>query len=169
MFKYNRGFTLIEILVALLIVSVGLLGVATLQIRGQQINFAAYYRTQATFLADDIMDRMQVNFIEASAGNYTLDGLSNCPNAGNLSTVCDTAGCNRIALRNYDLANWCFSLQNALPMADAIITWNPSPPAPTNAYTIQICWANILDTDRAGCNGQNKEEQVWFHIAPALI
>ena len=165
MFKYNRGFTLIEILVALLIVSVGLLGVATLQIRGQQINFVSYYRTQATFLADDIMDRMQVNFIEASAGNYVLSALSDCPNLGNFSIICDTTACNQIALRNYDLTNWCFSLQNSLPMADAIITWNP---APINEYTIQICWANILDTDKTGCNGQNREEQVWHHIAPTL-
>ncbi len=166
MFKYNRGFTLVEVLIALLIISVGLLGVATLQVRGQQINFVSYYRTQATFLADDIMDRMQVNFIEASAGNYVLSALSNCPNPGNLSNVCDTTACSRIALRNYDLTNWCFSLQNTLPMADAIITWNP---APANEYTIEICWANILDTDKTGCGGQNKENQVWHHIAPALI
>ncbi len=167
MFKNNRGFTLLEVLIALLIISIGLLGVATLQVRGQQINFVAYYRTQAIFLADDIMDRMQVNFIEASAGNYALDELSDCPNAGNLSTICDndTSDCSTNTLINYDMANWCFALQNTLPMADAIITWNP---APANEYTIEICWANILDTEKTGCGGQNKENQFWYHIAPAL-
>ena len=165
MFKYNRGFTLLEILIALLIISVGLLGVATLQVRGQQINFVSYYRTQATFLADDIMDRMQVNFIEASAGNYILDELSDCPNDGNLSNDCDTGNCTTDELKDYDLANWCFALKNTLPMADAIITWSP---APANEYKIEICWANILDADKTGCGGQNKENQIWHHIAPAL-
>lgn len=165
MFKYNRGFTLLEILVALLIVSIGLLGVATLQTRGQQINYVAYYRSQATFLANDIMDRMQVNFSQAAAGRYKLEAWSDCPNSGNLSTACDTGDCDPVALRSYDLANWCNILQNTLPNAEARITFESTP---TNQYTIRICWANILDTDKTGCGDNTKEEQVWYHLAPQL-
>lgn len=45
------GFSMLEMLVALLILSVGLLGVATLQVRGQQFNQVGYLRTQATFFS----------------------------------------------------------------------------------------------------------------------
>ena len=59
--KLSTGFTLLEILIAMLIISIGLLGVATLQIRGQQFNQVSYFRTQATFLAYDLMDRIRIN------------------------------------------------------------------------------------------------------------
>ncbi|MDM8564731.1 type IV pilus modification protein PilV [Candidatus Halobeggiatoa sp. HSG11] len=163
MFKNNQGFTLMEILVALLIVSIGLLGVASLQMRGQQITFVSYYRSQATFLADDIMDRMQVNFQQAAEGAYGLN-LNTCPNVDNLSTACDTSSCTTDALKDYDLNNWCFLLRNTLPEAEAIIEWNPV----INEYTVRICWKNILDTSKTGCDIDGSEEQVWHHIAPQI-
>lgn len=64
MFKKKQkyaGFSMLEMLVALLVLSIGLLGVATLQIRGQQFNQVGYLRTQATFLAYDIMERIRIN------------------------------------------------------------------------------------------------------------
>lgn len=64
MFKTNlkhAGFSLLEMLIALLILSIGLLGVATLQIRGQQFNQVGYLRTQAAFLGYDIMERIRIN------------------------------------------------------------------------------------------------------------
>ncbi|HDN27906.1 MAG TPA: type IV pilus modification protein PilV [Thioploca sp.] len=57
----SAGFSMLEMLIALLVLSIGLLGVATLQIRGQQFNQVGYLRTQATFLASDIMERIRVN------------------------------------------------------------------------------------------------------------
>ena len=59
MSQQQSGFTMIEMLVALVILSVGLLGVAALQTRGQQFNYEAYIHTQATFLAYDLTDRMR--------------------------------------------------------------------------------------------------------------
>ena len=55
------GFTLIESLVALLVLSIGLLGVAAMQLASLQANNGAFQRTQATFLAQDIADRMRAN------------------------------------------------------------------------------------------------------------
>ncbi|MCK5877585.1 MAG: type IV pilus modification protein PilV [Candidatus Marithrix sp.] len=161
MLKNTRGFTLIEIMVALLIVSIGLLGVATLQMRGQQFTFIAYYRSQATFLANDIMDRMQVNFVQATDGAYAFE----CPASSDLSNVCDKILCEPAVLKNYDIDNWCNILQKTLPGAKAIITHQLSP---INEYTIRICWANILDASKTGCDEDGMEEQVWHHIAPQM-
>lgn len=67
-----QGFTLIEALVALLTLSIGLLGVAGLQLLGLKANFSAGSRTQATYLAYDIADRMRANRTDALAGNYNI-------------------------------------------------------------------------------------------------
>jgi type IV pilus assembly protein PilV len=56
-----RGFTLLEVLIALLVLSIGLLGLAALQTTGLRSNEMASMRTQATQLAYDISDRMRAN------------------------------------------------------------------------------------------------------------
>ncbi len=57
----NEGFTLLEILVAVLVLSIGLLGIAGLQVTGLRFNHSAYARTQATLLAYELADRMRAN------------------------------------------------------------------------------------------------------------
>lgn len=61
-----------EVLIALLILAVGLLGVAALQTIALKTNHSAYQRTQATFLAYDMLDRMRANRNSAMAGDYNL-------------------------------------------------------------------------------------------------
>jgi type IV pilus assembly protein PilV len=67
---YQRGITLIEVLVAVLIFSIGLLGVAGLLVMSVRSNHAAYLRTQVTFLAQSMADRMQANPIGVWSGDY---------------------------------------------------------------------------------------------------
>src|SRR6266404_3862053 len=66
----QRGMTLIEILVAIVVLSVGLLGLAGLQLKGLQVNQGSIYRWQAAMLAEDIADRIRAD--RAGAGTYTL-------------------------------------------------------------------------------------------------
>jgi type IV pilus assembly protein PilV len=70
--RAGRGFTLIETLVAVLVLSIGLLGIAALQLTSLQSNSTATQRSQATFLAYDIVDRMRANRRSAEAGDYTI-------------------------------------------------------------------------------------------------
>ncbi|WP_278433557.1 type IV pilus modification protein PilV [Stutzerimonas kunmingensis] len=72
MTNYQRGATLIEVLVAMLILSVGLLGLASMQMTALQSNQSAYYRSQATVLAYDIIDRMRANRADALNGVYDI-------------------------------------------------------------------------------------------------
>jgi type IV pilus assembly protein PilV len=67
-----RGFTLIEALVALLVLSIGLLGIASLQLSSLRWNHGASLRSQATLLAYDIVDRMRANQTAANAGEYDV-------------------------------------------------------------------------------------------------
>jgi type IV pilus assembly protein PilV len=70
---HSRGFTLIEVLVAIIVLAIGLLGLAGLQLTSLKAADSAYFRSQATLLADDILDRMRSNRTAALAGNYDID------------------------------------------------------------------------------------------------
>lgn len=73
----QQGATLIEVLVAIIVLSIGLLGMAGLQAASVQSNYSAYYRSQATILASDIADRMRANRSVALSGTYDLNALTN--------------------------------------------------------------------------------------------
>ena len=66
----QRGMTLIEVLVTLVLISVGLLGIAALQLTSLRSNQEAYVRSQASALAGDILDRMRSNQAGALNGDY---------------------------------------------------------------------------------------------------
>ena len=69
----QRGTTLIEVLIALIVLSIGLLGLALLQVTSVQSNHSAYYRSQATVLAHDLADRMRANRTAALGDAYVFD------------------------------------------------------------------------------------------------
>jgi len=71
----SRGVTMIEVLVALLILTVGLLGVAGLQARMQTAEIEAFQRAQAIVLVQDMVDRINANRVNAASyatGSVTL-------------------------------------------------------------------------------------------------
>ena len=69
---HQRGATLIEVLVAILVLSIGLVGLAKLQITAMQGNYSAYLRSQATLLAYDMADRMRTNRNATLEGDYLI-------------------------------------------------------------------------------------------------
>jgi len=90
----ERGFSLVEVLVALLILSVGLLGIAGMQTLSVQMNVSARQSSQATYLAYEIIDRMRANRQAALAGSYNHDS-NGCKDIPTGNSVADT-----------DLAAW---------------------------------------------------------------
>jgi type IV pilus assembly protein PilV len=129
--KAQAGFTLVEVLIAILVLSIGLLGLAMLQLESLKHNTDAYYRTQATLLAYDIIDRMRANANAARNGSYVVAGAPAAQTCG------DTGGCASAAnLASYDLHVWYQKLTEALP-ADA------TPSSITmagNQITVNITW-----------------------------
>ncbi|HDQ41683.1 MAG TPA: type IV pilus modification protein PilV [Desulfonatronum sp.] len=70
---HPAGFSLLEVLVGLIILAVGLLGLAGLQVMSLRQNNDAYLRSQATLMAYDILDRMRANRSHAIDGRYEID------------------------------------------------------------------------------------------------
>lgn len=102
------GFTLIEVLVALLVLSIGLLGLAALQSATLQFNHSAYLRSQATNLAYDMIDRMRANRQAALNGAYDGGFASPAPACGSVVAASTTVA-------DVDIAAWRNALACALP------------------------------------------------------
>jgi len=133
----HRGFSLIEVLVALLVLSIGLLGLAALQTTSLQYNTGSYFRTQATFLAYDIIDRMRANI--AAVVDNDNNGYDQ-PTTTNVSPPvnCDTTSCTSAELALYDVKKWYDRIVIALP--DAATTPPTIQISSTKRVAIRINW-----------------------------
>ena len=121
-----RGLTLVEILVALIILSIGLLGLATMQTSSVKFTTSAYQRTQATALAYDLVDRMRGNRLAALNGDYNVGFEDPVPACGAL----DTNG----TLRDQDIAAWRNAMACRLPQSTGSVT------RLNDEFTITILW-----------------------------
>lgn len=107
----QRGFSLVEVLVALFVLSIGLLGLAGLQTAGLRLNHQSYQRTQATLNTYDIIDRIRANPGAMAAGVYDNIDLSPNPSAADcmVPPACTTA-----EMADYDIGQWKDSLTKLL-------------------------------------------------------
>jgi type IV pilus assembly protein PilV len=143
----QQGFTLIEILVALVIMSIGLLGMASLQLNGMRSNQGAYLRTQASMLAYDIADRMRANSERAIAGDYD-DFDTDATEVSDPGCLDGAAGCSASSVSQTDLFEWTQRVTGAagtialLPDAQGVITRGDE-----NKFTVAITW-NETERDK---------------------
>lgn len=81
-YKRQHGITLIEVMVSVLVLSVGLLGYVSLQAQSIKSNKSAYYRSQANILAQDISERMRTNRFDVERGLYDIanEAVGTCKN-----------------------------------------------------------------------------------------
>ncbi len=157
--KKNSGFTLIEVLIAMFVLAIGLLGLAGLQATGMRNNLSAYHRSEATVLAYDLADRMRANSADSSL-------LS----ASTYSTVAPTTaliqnGCRQVAnactpaqMAQNDLFEWNRGIAGgaaaagppvlaAMPVTLPRGVGTVTIPAASRIVTIRINW----DDNRDGC------------------
>ncbi len=121
----QKGMSLVEILVAIVILSVGLLGLAGLQANSLRASQGSLYRAQAAALAGDLAERMRTNL--GDARNYS-HALGDTPPAGS-------------SVRAADIADWLARVQS-LPGGQGAVAVD----AAANRVTITVQW----DDTRAG-------------------
>lgn len=160
----SRGFSLIEVMIALVVLSVGLLGIAGLQVSGMRFTFASNAQTQAAMLAQDMIDRMRANQQGVRDGDY--DGLTASPS----STVdCTSQTCTTAQMAQMDAFDWYALLGRSstgvggsgLPMGTGSVTCiNPSGVTACGdqvnvdqaTYQITVCWAKNGVAPATGCS-----------------
>lgn len=114
--KPARGFSLLEVLISLLIFSLGLLGMAGLMVMSVKTNQSAYLRTQASFLAQSMADRIRGNLGRINLYNGAYSAATAGPDTCASGVACPPA---TIAAR--DIALWSRQLADSLPNAAADI------------------------------------------------
>ena len=125
-----QGFTLIEVLIALIIMSVGMLGIAGLYVHSMQAGRTSMFRHNAVMLAGDVADRIRAN-PRAAAAYAGAGANNNCapPAAGNC-TIAEMAA--------NDIFIWNQQAAASLPNGAVAIVFNNAVVPPT--YQITVSW-----------------------------
>lgn len=134
---HSTGFTLVEVLVAVLVLSIGLLGLAGLQANSLRFNTDSSIQTQATYIANDMADRMRAN--ASSVANYPAT-------AATQNASCYAAGgCSPLQMVANDIFEWNQALAT-LPAGQGAITAIAG-----GLFTITVMWDEL----RNGATGTN--------------
>ena len=132
----KAGFSLIEVLMSMLVMSVGLLGVLGLFINGIKTTDAAYLHSQAVVMAHDMADRIRAN--PSALDDYSLALDSTLVAPGN---DCASAPCSTIQLAEADLYDWKSQVTTTLPESDvSVVTVSPN-------TTIMVTWDHLGDSE----------------------
>lgn len=136
-----RGFTLVEVLVALVVLTVGMLGVAVLYVEGLRMNRTSIYRTLAVGLTADMADRIRANSGVPNIYAGTGPGVdNNCVNGATECTEAEQAA--------DDWFWWFDNVQENLPAGvEAEIETEAVPNSTMNRYEITLTWPEIGHVD----------------------
>lgn len=167
------GFGLVEILVAILVVSVGFLSIAALQITAKKANFDALQRTTAVILAKDIVERMRANPVVLMRYLTPAGGVGGGSLTQPGQTCTFDSKCNSGQLADYDMWHWEQAMDGASENReiDSVVTntgglVNPAgcvigPSAgAAGVYTITVVWRGLseltnLSADTCGTGSGN--------------
>lgn len=138
----QHGFTLLELLIALLVLSIGLLGLAALQTTGLRSNQMASMRTIATQLTYEMTDRMRANPDGLTTTNqyYVLGTGDPTPP---IVTNCDDEACTTSELADFDLGQWRARV-SSLPGGLSKIT-QATNAAGLTTHTVTVHWNETRD------------------------
>jgi type IV pilus assembly protein PilV len=137
MIRKQRGISMVESLVALVVISVGMLGIAGLYLSSLQASRSAKLRSYAVELAGSISDKIRANRDAGAA--YDTSKYGGKPKV----MSCDTKQCSAADIAQDDLANWIQDVKDQLPGAakvTATLTVVDRGPPDLDSYLITITW-----------------------------
>ncbi len=133
----SRGFTLVEVLVSIMVLSFGMLGLVGMQAFALQSNREARLQAQAAMLARELAEMMRGNkevgvktttadnpyIVSLSSGSMAPATPSYCLSVGNASTGCTSA----TDIANAEMTDWLARVDNTLPGARVVICFDSAP------------------------------------------
>ena len=172
----QSGVTLVEVLIAVVVLAIGLLGLAALQTSALSNTTISYQYTQAATLAQGMAERMRANraAVVNSAKPYAL-AAGSTPTA---TKDCSTASCSSTELAGWDLANWYAAIapgytsanipngaRGLLPSGKASVVCSDATCTPTSIWIITVYW----DADRTvrtgyGCDPTSSTDLRCFRL-----
>ncbi len=151
--KRQDGVSLIEILITAVILAIGLLGVAALQITSVNSSQESYFRSQASAIAEDLSSRMKASKYQTYSINNVVpladvingyDGAGAAYNCAAPAVDCATANCTSAQMITYDIATVCQRARDELTDGEVFVSSN------TNRVTIAVAWTPIAARSDAG-------------------
>lgn len=131
------GFSLVEVLIALIILSVGMLGIAGLYVTSMQAGRTSIFRHNAVTLAGDIADRIRANPTAAAAYEATAGADNNNCIAGGID-------CTPEEMAAQDIKLWQEQAEETLPKGNVGVAFNGGANPPT--YAITVGWSEPGET-----------------------
>jgi type IV pilus assembly protein PilV len=143
--SHQSGVSLVEALVALVVISIGMLGIAALHVESLRNGKASILRTQAVALAANIADSIRANPV--SATTYT-----SAITAADKNSACEPggAGCTASEMATNDVAVWLDQLAKSLPSGTGSITSVTTTTPATYTITVQWVETTSLNGTAAG-------------------
>lgn len=136
--RTQRGFNLLEVLIAIVVLSIGLVGLGLLELKGVQYTRDSYARTQAAILSQSLADRMRANPEGAIGGLYVLSA-----DEGDSGTFPSPPGscCSPADIAAQDHVAWWAEVTGNLANAQAAVTLDGD-----NNYNINLQWSEEQNT-----------------------
>jgi len=145
--KQQAGFSMLEVLIAIVIFSFGLLGVAGLQLGSLASSHSAQMRSVATTLAFDVADRMRANRAAVLAGNYNATAAvdNQCQLTHYNDRHATPANCTPAQLAADDLYDWQQAIAGSLPTGSGTVCIDSTPNTAAcdnlgNRYSVRVEW-----------------------------
>lgn len=135
--KRQTGFSLVEVLIALVIMSVGMLGIAGLYVQSMQAGRTSMFRHHAVTIAGDVADRIRANPTAGVAYIAADAGIDNGCVAGGVNCTADQMAASDILL-------WTDQVEDVLPTGTVTIAFDNAAVPPT--YTIAVGWTEPGET-----------------------
>ena len=141
--RTQKGVTLLEVMIAVLILSIGLLGHSKIQALGVRAGTDANLRTQATSLVSEMIERLRANRPAADSEYYSTIDYSAIDCTAAPAKICSegTAGsaveCTTDEIANEDAVHWFCAVQESIPNGDVAVS------VAAGVYSIQVSWDGL--------------------------
>jgi type IV pilus assembly protein PilV len=160
----QRGVSLIEVLVSILIVAVGVVSLAGLLAKSTQLAKASEYRAVASLLAADMADRVKANVQAVQGGAYNMTpAVLQAALPANAPTLCinGAAVCTSALMAAYDLAQWQRTLFSGLPSGTGYLQYD----AAGDAVDLWLAW---WDPTALGVGDNGEYQQLSDNCPPTF-
>ena len=134
--RFENGFTLIEVLVSMVILSIGLLGMVGMQLTAMQNTQGGYMRAQASMMVYDVFDRMRANTPAVTNGDYDLALNAETPAMPACTGV--GANCSTDQIADFDLSSWRTIMGIYMPAGNGSVATVDN--GTTTGVTVTVNW-----------------------------
>jgi len=144
--QQQSGFTLLEILVTVIILAIGLLGVASLQSTSIKLSYDAYLRSQASLLSYDLMDRVRSNPDET----YKFDSITGTkPGGSPVECITTQKSCTPSEIAEADMAAWHEEASSIFADGKFSLLETDTSTSTIKHYEIRINWQDRYEVEDA--------------------